>query len=145
MTIPQPPPQKPSTHKKKKKKSAKRVGPSDEDLATSPDISRPQHSLSSSLPSIPQTQAELLATANDLYRQIETAAASALSSGAHGGAGDDEYWNNLPAHLRSFIRYIYLFNMLIYLLLLVLICLWFWLHYISDLHYLSGQMVTRLH
>ena len=63
------------------------------------------------------TQSELLATANDLYRQIESAAAAALA-GAPGGpngslarglpgadeAVDDAYWLSLPSHLRSFIK-----------------------------------------
>ena len=78
------------------------------------------------------SQADLLATANDLYRQIESAAAAALanhlppgslasagmasfSQNGVGGAAaalpprasdetDDAYWLSLPSHLRSFIR-----------------------------------------
>lgn len=74
------------------------------------------------------THEALLGTANDLYKQIENAAAAALS-GAHagqqrggnagvnaasfstslfpaatGGEEDDAYWLSLPSHLRSFIR-----------------------------------------
>jgi hypothetical protein len=58
------------------------------------------------------TQQELLATANELYKQIEQAAAAALASGpgavsTNGGPPsdtDDAYWLSLPAHLRSFIK-----------------------------------------
>ena len=55
------------------------------------------------------TQSELLATANDLYRQIESAATAALAgapgtNGRNGVEGDDQYWQSLPAHLRSFIK-----------------------------------------
>ena len=60
-----------------------------------------------------QAQSDLLATANDLYRQIESAAAAALAghlppTGNLPARGeettDDAYWSSLPHHLRSFIR-----------------------------------------
>ena len=60
-----------------------------------------------------QAQSDLLATANDLYRQIESAAAAALAGHlpptgnlpARGDeTADDAYWSSLPNHLRSFIR-----------------------------------------
>ncbi len=60
-----------------------------------------------------QAQSDLLATANDLYRQIESAAAAALAghlppTGNLPNRGDetadDAYWSSLPNHLRSFIR-----------------------------------------
>lgn len=42
-------------------------------------------------------QAELLATANDLYRRMD--------ADPQGGiADDDEYWASLPAHIRNFVR-----------------------------------------
>lgn len=63
---------------------------------------------------------DLLSTASDLYRQIEAAAASALSThpsfaasfppppsssnGQSGAATDEAYWTSLPQHLRQFIR-----------------------------------------
>lgn len=64
------------------------------------------------------TPSDLLSTASDLYRQIEAAAASALSThpsfaasfppppnSANGGQTTDEaYWTSLPQHLRQFIR-----------------------------------------
>lgn len=73
------------------------------------------------------TPSDLLSTASDLYRQIEAAAASALSthpsfaasfppppsgtpnSGGHNNgtqttATDEAYWTSLPQHLRQFIR-----------------------------------------
>lgn len=43
-----------------------------------------------------QAQADLLATASDLYRRIER--------DPHGIPDDDAYWTSLPAHLRTFIR-----------------------------------------
>jgi hypothetical protein len=108
------------SNKKKKKKSKARSGPgnplasqtgvngldaSDSETRSPPRASsRPSSPPTQTIP-LPQTQADLLATANDLYRQIENAAASAIHGGAHAGAGgDEEYWSNLPAHLRSFIR-----------------------------------------
>lgn len=57
---------------------------------------------------------DLLSTASDLYRQIEAAAASALSTHPSfaasfpppptGTATDEAYWTSLPQHLRQFIR-----------------------------------------
>jgi hypothetical protein len=117
------PPSAPRASKKKKKKTKARgdsanatqmsingVEASDSEARSPPRASsRPPSPPSQTIP-LPQTQADLLATANDLYRQIESAAASALNSGAHAGAGgDEEYWSSLPAHLRSFIRYVFLF------------------------------------
>ncbi|CAO1632056.1 unnamed protein product [Sympodiomycopsis kandeliae] len=43
-----------------------------------------------------QAQADLLATASDLYRRIE--------ADPQGIPDDDAYWTSLPAHLRTFIR-----------------------------------------
>lgn len=43
-----------------------------------------------------QAQADLLATASDLYRRIE--------ADPQGLPDDDAYWTSLPAHLRTFIR-----------------------------------------
>lgn len=43
-----------------------------------------------------QAQADLLATASDLYRRIE--------ADPGGIPDDDAYWTSLPAHLRTFIR-----------------------------------------
>lgn len=62
------------------------------------------------------TPSDLLSTASDLYRQIEAAAASALSTHPSfaasfpppppgtGAATDEAYWTSLPQHLRQFIR-----------------------------------------
>jgi hypothetical protein len=45
-------------------------------------------------------QAELLATANDLYRRMD--------ADPQGGiADDDEYWASLPGHIRSFVSYLF--------------------------------------
>jgi hypothetical protein len=44
-------------------------------------------------------QAELLATADDLYRRMD-----ADPEGGMGLADDDEYWAALPAHIRNFVR-----------------------------------------
>lgn len=86
----------------------------------------PGSAFGSNTPFPAATQQELLATANELYRQIETAAAAALASTAPnsgrptpasnnrsmppppmpmpGDETDDAYWSSLPAHLRSFIK-----------------------------------------
>jgi hypothetical protein len=62
------------------------------------------------------TPSDLLSTASDLYRQIEAAAASALSTHPSfaasfpppppgtGATTDEAYWTSLPQHLRQFIR-----------------------------------------
>ena len=50
----------------------------------------------SSLAATAQVQADLLATASDLYRRIE--------ADPHGLRDDEAYWKSLPAHLRTFIR-----------------------------------------
>ncbi|EIN03254.1 hypothetical protein PUNSTDRAFT_139725 [Punctularia strigosozonata HHB-11173 SS5] len=44
-------------------------------------------------------QAELLATADDLYRRMD-----ADSEDGMGLADDDEYWAALPAHIHNFVR-----------------------------------------
>ncbi|WFD23527.1 Stress response protein nst1 [Malassezia equina] len=49
-----------------------------------------------SLAATAQVQADLLATASDLYRRIE--------ADPHGLPEDEAYWTSLPAHLRTFIR-----------------------------------------
>ena len=49
-----------------------------------------------SLAATAQVQADLLATASDLYRRIE--------ADPHGLRDDEAYWKSLPAHLRTFIR-----------------------------------------
>ena len=49
-----------------------------------------------SLAATAQVQADLLATASDLYRRIE--------ADPHGLPDDEAYWTSLPAHLRTFIR-----------------------------------------
>jgi hypothetical protein len=93
-----------------------------ENLDDFPSISHTSHthggSFTATATAFPQaTQQELLATANELYKQIEQAAAAALASGPANGNGgttpggmgvpadtDDAYWLSLPAHLRSFIK-----------------------------------------
>ena len=73
----------PTNASKKKKKKTKRAGDALDDSAPS-------------LAATAQVQADLLATASDLYRRIEADPA---------GLPDDEaYWTSLPAHLRTFIR-----------------------------------------
>ena len=67
-----------ATGNKKKKKKGKRAD-SDASLAVSA-----------------QVQADLLTTASDLYRRIET--------DPHGFLYDEAYWSSLPTHLRTFIR-----------------------------------------
>lgn len=47
-------------------------------------------------------QAELLATANELYRRMD-----ADPAGGMGVASDEEYWASLPAHIRNFVRTTY--------------------------------------
>ena len=75
-----------------------------------PNFVNPPHPHAHSSPS------DLLSTASDLYRQIEAAAASALSTHPSfaasfpppppgtGAATDEAYWTSLPQHLRQFIR-----------------------------------------
>ncbi|WFC99961.1 Stress response protein nst1 [Malassezia yamatoensis] len=74
----------PPTHAaKKKKKKSKRTN-------DNPDAAFTQHTAAA------QVQADVLATASDLYRRIEADPV---------GLPDDEaYWTSLPAHLRTFIR-----------------------------------------
>lgn len=68
---------------KKKKKKTKRAADAADPVAPS-------------LAATAQVQADLLATASDLYRRIEADPV---------GLPDDEaYWTSLPAHLRTFIR-----------------------------------------
>ncbi|EIM84195.1 uncharacterized protein STEHIDRAFT_123056, partial [Stereum hirsutum FP-91666 SS1] len=47
-------------------------------------------------------QAELLATANELYRRMDADPAGGL-----GIASDEEYWASLPAHIRNFAQAMY--------------------------------------
>ncbi|KAI3613899.1 hypothetical protein CBS9595_004076 [Malassezia furfur] len=83
------PPAAPTAAKKKKKKT-KRAAAAPGAPAPEPD------GLAPTLAATAQVQADLLATASDLYRRIEADPV---------GLPDDEaYWTSLPAHLRTFIR-----------------------------------------
>lgn len=99
--------------KKKKKGKAKRIDDDEEDddeeaydgtTPLSPPSSHPNSyahgpspaHLSHAANAQAQAQADLLATASDLYRRIE--------ADPQGIPDDDAYWTSLPAHLRTFIR-----------------------------------------
>lgn len=78
---------------KKKKKKGKGKKADDElgnGIVTSQQISNTPFSATA------QAQADLLATASDLYRRIE--------ADPQGIPDDDAYWTSLPSHLRTFIR-----------------------------------------
>lgn len=90
--------------KKKKKGKAKRIE-DDYDVADAMSPAPPsvhganaysQPHLSPAATAQAQAQADLLATASDLYRRIE--------ADPQGIPDDDAYWTSLPAHLRTFIR-----------------------------------------
>lgn len=75
--------------KKKKKGKAKRADDSLDSMLPPPNSN---HSFAATA----QAQADLIATASDLYRRIE--------ADPQGIPDDDAYWTSLPAHLRTFIR-----------------------------------------
>ncbi|PWN26302.1 hypothetical protein BDZ90DRAFT_51548 [Jaminaea rosea] len=90
--------------KKKRKGKGKRIeDPYDGTAPLSPATTQayaahgnsPAH-LSQAATAQAQAQADLLATASDLYRRIE--------ADPQGIPDDDAYWTSLPAHLRTFIR-----------------------------------------
>ncbi|EPQ30909.1 uncharacterized protein PFL1_01807 [Pseudozyma flocculosa PF-1] len=87
-----------SSSKKKKKKSKAKARDADL-VAQGYDIDDrlgPRPTSPSAISATAQAQADLLATASDLYRRIE--------ADPHGIPDDDAYWTSLPAHLRTFIR-----------------------------------------
>lgn len=99
-----------SAKKKKKKKGTKKTADDGLTLDSAPSPPKPASPLSSPAPgpmptansgatgysATAQAQADLLATASDLYRRIE--------ADPQGIPDDDAYWTSLPAHLRTFIR-----------------------------------------
>lgn len=114
--FPSAPPPAPPAPSKSSKKKAKKASKAALPAPPSPTDS------ASSLPPLEDVSAsptDLLSTASDLYRQIEAAAASALSThpsfaasfppppdgtGGHPPTTDEAYWTSLPQHLRQFIR-----------------------------------------
>jgi hypothetical protein len=113
------PASKPSKKKKKNKKGKQQDDDDDEDLPALEDCDQALAPTSTAAHAH-SSPSDLLSTASDLYRQIEAAAASALSThpsfaasfpppppgtGLPGAAATDEaYWTSLPQHLRQFIR-----------------------------------------
>ncbi|KAN0065505.1 Stress response protein nst1 [Thecaphora frezii] len=87
-----------SSSKKKKKKSKAKAKDSDLSAQTYDldDRLSARPPSPSAISATAQAQADLLATASDLYRRIE--------ADPHGIPDDDAYWTSLPAHLRTFIR-----------------------------------------
>lgn len=77
--------------KKKKKGKGKKA---DDELGNGNLI--PQQIPNTPFSATAQAQADLLATASDLYRRIE--------ADPQGIPDDDAYWTSLPSHLRTFIR-----------------------------------------
>lgn len=84
-----------SSAKKKKKKSKAKAKEIDSSIDGQNGLGQRPTS-PSAISATAQAQADLLATASDLYRRIE--------ADPQGIPDDDAYWTSLPAHLRTFIR-----------------------------------------
>ncbi|PWN48739.1 hypothetical protein IE53DRAFT_363668 [Violaceomyces palustris] len=91
-----------ASSKKKKKKSkskskdAEAVNGQEYDSPTMNSAAHPRPRSPGAYSATAKAQADLLATASDLYRRIE--------ADPQGIPDDDAYWTSLPAHLRTFIR-----------------------------------------